>query len=151
MEKQFMPESPFAERIEVMQNTAEKVRHEEYLSDLTPSELDQKREEFSLNAIELNKIEERKKKAIDDFKAEMKPFQLKYSELLDQITVGKERKTGRLFDMIDHESGTMVTWDETGAFVAQRRLTPEEKKGQSRLFIPSAFDKTDYKSKAANE
>ena len=143
-----MQGASFAERLDVMQNTAEKVRNEEYYSELTPAEMDQKREQFSLKAIELNKIEERKKVAMEEFKAEMKPVQVVYADLLDQITVGKEKKTGRLFDMLDHDNSMMVTYDEQGQLVASRRLTPEEKKGQSKLFIPSH---SDFKKKAANE
>lgn len=137
-----MQDASQAERLEVMQNTADKVRNEEYYSELTPAELDQKREEFALKAIELNKIEERKKLAVDEFKREMEPVKVVYSALLKEITVGKEKKTGRLFDMVDSETSMMDTFDEAGELVASRRLTPEEKKGQSKLFIPGGFKKT---------
>lgn len=74
---------------------------------------------------------------MDKFKAEMKPLEIIYSNLLEEITLKKERRTGRLFDIIDTESSMMLTYDENGDLIASRRLRPEEKKGQSKLFIPN--------------
>lgn len=137
----FMPDAPLQERMQVLTDTADAIRHEEYYADLTQEVLDRKREEFSLNAIELNKIEEKKKIAVDAFKEQMKPLNIIYSELLEQITIGKERKEGKLFDIMDMDSSMMLTYDEVGDLVSSRRLRPEEKKGQSKMFIPGGFKK----------
>lgn len=137
--QKFMPDADHKERLQTLEHTAESIRNEEYYADLTQEVLDRKREEFSLNAIELNKIEEKKKTAVDGFKEQMKPLNLIYNELLEQITIGKERKEGKLYDIIDAENSMMLTYDEFGDLVVTRRLRPEEKKGQSRMFIPGGF------------
>lgn len=136
MSTQFMPELvDHKDRLQALTEGAESVSKEEYYADLTPEQLDLKREQFSLNAIELNKIAEKKKEAMDGFKEQMKPLEQVYDNLLTEITMGKEKRSGQLFVMRDDESSTMITYDENGDFVSSRRQTPEEKKGQSRLFI----------------
>lgn len=94
MSNQFMPEANHVERLQVMIDTAEAVRDEEYYADLSPEALDQKNEQFSLNAIELNKIELKKKEAVDAFKFQMKPLEIIYNTLLEEITMGKEKRVG---------------------------------------------------------
>lgn len=136
--EKFMPELvDHQDRLQMLIEGADTVRNEEYFADLSQAEVDQKNEQFALNASELNKIELRKKEEMDKFKAEMKPLEIIYSNLLEEITLKKERRTGRLFDIIDTESSMMLTYDENGDLIASRRLRPEEKKGQSKLFIPN--------------
>lgn len=146
MNTQFMPDATHLERMQVMIDAAEAVRNEEYYADLTPEVLDQKNEQFSLNAIELNKIELKKKEAVDAFKVQMKPLEIIYGTLLEEITMKKEKRTGKLFDMKDSENSMMLTYDELGELVASRRLRPEEK-GRSRMFVPEGG----IKGKIVNE
>lgn len=136
--QKFMPElAEHKDRLQMMVEQAEQIRTEEYYADLTPEELDLKNEQFAKNASELNKIELKKKEAMDEFKLQMKPLELVYDTLLEQITLKKEKRTGKLYDIKDFDNNMMVTYDENGDMIASRRLTPEEKKGQSRLFIPN--------------
>lgn len=144
----YMPElADQKDRLQAMTEGAESIRTEEYWADLSPEELDFKNEQFAINATELNKIELKKKEAMDGFKLQMKPLEIVYGTLLEEITMKKEKRTGRLYDIIDTETSMMVTYDDNGDMIASRRLTPEEKKGQSRLFIPGGG----FKKKAANE
>lgn len=141
--EKFMPElANNTDRLQCMIEQAESVRTEEYWADLTAEELDVKNERFARNATELNKIELKKKEAMDEFKLQMKPLEMVYDTLLEQITMKKEKRTGKLYDIIDRDASMMITYDENGDMIASRRLTPEEKKGQSRLFIPNPGNRT---------
>lgn len=141
--ERFMPElADQHDRLQCMIEQAEQVRTEEYWADLSQDELDLKNEQFAKNATELNKIEMKKKEAMDEFKLLMKPLELVYDNLLEEITMKKERRTGKLYDIADRDTSMMVTYDENGDMIASRRLTPEEKKGQSRLFIPNTAART---------
>ncbi len=118
------------DRIQALLESAEKVvPNDEYYAALSPEQLDLKREQFSLNAIELNKIAEKKKEKMDEFKEQMKPLEVVYDALLAEITMGKEKREGRLFILRDDENSIMATYDENGDWVSDRRQTPEEKTG----------------------
>lgn len=76
----------------------------------------------------------------------MKPLEIIYNTLLEEITMGKEKRSGKLYDMKDSDNSMMLTYDETGELVATRRLRPEEK-GKSTLFMPAGG----FKSKVVNQ
>lgn len=136
MEK-FRPELSDAERIELLQNSADSVKEENYYVTLTPSDLDLKRELFTDNSIKLSEIEDEFKVVKDEFKDRMKPLQQQGKELLEIIKTKQEMRSGVLYNLANYESGYMETYDHEGTLVGTRRLRPDEKKGQSKLFIPS--------------
>jgi hypothetical protein len=141
-QNQFMPElADHSDRLQALIEHADSVTNDDYYATLTPEELDLKNEQFSKNAIELNKIEMEKKDVVAGFKERMKPLETVYGNLLETITIGKEKRTGKLFNIKDLETSMMMTYDENGDLVSSRRLGPEEKVHQSKMFIPAGFQK----------
>ncbi len=135
--QKFAPTLSDHERIQVMQDTAEKVEETEYLVPLTQEDLDIKREQFTDNSIWLGNENVKIKEAVSLHKDSIKPKATENAKLLQEITTKQEVKTGIIYHIADYDNSLMVTYDQQGDFVSSRRLRPDEKKGQSKLFIPS--------------
>lgn len=98
-----------------------------YLKDLTPEELDIKRESLHTSLSKMFRLQEEAKKVAACFKDKIKPLSEECHILCEQVDTGKEEITGTTFDFADHEASVMNTFDEKGEFVRSRRLTPKEK------------------------
>jgi hypothetical protein len=146
-ENQFMPDADPRTRIQVMQDTAEKIEETEYLVPLTQEALDLKREQFTDNSIWIGERTATIKEIVAEHKEAVKPKAEENAKLLQEITTRQEKKSGTLYHLPNYETGFMATYDQNGDLVGTRRLRPEEKKGQSKLFIPSSG----FVSKAINE
>lgn len=150
MEKQqrFMPDSTNRERIQVMQDTAIKVEDDSYYVPLTQSSLDQKREQFTDNSIYLGKKKGEIKELVDNLKEEIKPKVEESNKLLQEITTKQEKREGTIYHIPDYDRSMVTTHNQDGECVGERRMRPDEKNGQSRMFIPAGLQKSD---KAVNE
>lgn len=135
MSKQFMPDLPQHERLILLQQNAESVRPEKYYRDLTPEELDAKRAELVKNLEHIQNAQEELDAAKAVFKEKAGGKQLANKTLLREVSSRKAQVEGTLYDMMNVEDGTMETYDDNGEFISSRRLTPEEKRGQARLFV----------------
>jgi hypothetical protein len=132
MSKTFMPELPPAERKTLLQDNADNIEQTEYYKDLSPEELDIKRESLTENLIQLSEWEDELQEVKETYKGKMKPKKEQNGILLTQIKTRKELVSGTLYHIADHENSVMETYDENGEFVSSRRLKPSEK--QQRLF-----------------
>jgi hypothetical protein len=136
--KKFMPNETPTERLRLLQQNADQVEETKYYRDLTQSELDQKREAFLQNAEKVALA----KKDLDAAKAVFKGIAEKPMNdnelLLEEVSTRKALVKGTLFHMANYDEGMMESFDELGDLVQTRRLTPEEKGGQSRLFVAGA-------------
>jgi len=132
----FMPDVSEQERIQVLQDTADKVRQESYDAPLSDDEIENRKSDFFKNALEIEDLEDAKKEAATEFSDQIKEVKVKNREIRNEIKSGAAKKEGILYDIANYESGYMETFDKSGDLIEKRRLTPVEKKGQSRLFIP---------------
>jgi len=134
--EQFMPDALEQDRIQVLQDTADKTRQEMYDAPLSDAEIENRKSEFFKNAIQIDDLEEEKKEATKEFTDKIKDIKATNKCIRDEIKTGAARVEGILYDIADYEEGYMCTYDKTGALIEKRRLTPQEKKGvQSKLFI----------------
>ena len=138
MSKQFMPDMRPDQRLQILKDNCEgKPETTKYYKDLSPDELDFKREALTSGMIKLSDWEDDLNSIKEGFKEKMDPVKRESKELLYQIKTRKELIEGILFHMADHENSVMETYDENGDFVSSRRLRPDEK--QQKLFsIPKA-------------
>lgn len=141
MNKQkFMPElADDKDRLSSMQSMAAKVDETKRYVTLTPLELDIKREKLTENLIALDQENESFDLVKEEHKAKVKPLQAENSILITEVRTGQELREGTFYDIPDYESNLMVTYDNNGDWVAERRLRPDEKQGQSKMFIPKGF------------
>lgn len=131
---QFQPALSQEERLQMLQDNADKIEETTYLVPLTQVDLDIKRETFTNNAIWLGEEAEKKAEFISEYKHRIAPKAEENSVLLNEITTKQAKKTGKVYHVPDYSKSVMVTYDAEGYFVSSRRLTPEEKRGQSKIF-----------------
>ena len=124
-------------RLQLLKDNCDKTEQTKYYKDLSPEELDIKREQLTSKMIQVSDWEDDLSAIKDGFKEKMDPVKRESKELLYQVKTRKELIEGTLYHMADHEASVMETYDENGDFVSSRRLRPDEK--QPKLFsIPKA-------------
>lgn len=128
------PETP-AEVISRLQNNSDKVEHREYYRQLTEEDLLMRREVVSKNTIEVRKINNEMKKAVEGFKGAMKPLLEKTNQYCDEIERGHEHVNGLVYISYDYDNRTGIACNSEGTVVSRWHLTPEEMKGAAQLTI----------------
>lgn len=122
-----------SERIQALEDTADKVEQTTYLVELTQEELDQKREQLADNSIKLSDLQVELKRIASEYKEKMKPFSEEIPTLLQEIKTRQTERDGVLYHLADHDRGVMDSFDERGELIATRRLRPDER--QATLFV----------------
>ncbi len=133
MDKFFMPDVSKAQRLEVLQDNADKIEAEfNYSKDLTKDELDIVKDDFSQNALKIHKFDEVLKEAKDRHKTDTTPLKNQNKALLEQIKTKRVDVTGKVYLMADQEEGVMLYYNEEGQLVHFRPLQQNER--QARMF-----------------
>lgn len=132
MNKDFMPEMDPAQRIQLLKETCDHSEETTYYKDLTPEELDVKREELSENLIKISEFDDVLDEAKTVYKSKANPLKLENKELLTEVKTRKSKVDGILFHCANHQDGVMDTYNENGEYIGNRRLRPDEK--QAKLF-----------------
>lgn len=140
MPKDFMPELPPEQRLQLLKDSCDDSEERTYYRELTQNELDIKREELTENLIELAKLDDQLDEAKAAYKHASKPIKEENKLLLNEVKTRRSEVRGMIFHMANYDEGVMETYDEEGRFVSSRRLKPEER--QRKMFPIS---------KAANE
>ena len=135
MAKQFMPDAEPTERLSVLRDSCYSQETTSYYRDLTQEQIDEKKSDFFTASDGLASLEDELDEIKADFKARMKPYKNELSHLRTIISTRREKCTGELYHLADHEAGIMETYDQNGDFVSARKLRPEEKQGK--LFVSS--------------
>jgi hypothetical protein len=133
MAKTMFGDVPLHLRPSILADNCVRQDHTTYLKELTPEELDIKRESLHTSLSKMFRLQEEAKKIAAEFKEQIKPLGEECHLLCEQVDTGKEEVTGTLFEFPDFEASVMNVVDEKGEFVSSRRLTPKEK--QARLFV----------------
>jgi hypothetical protein len=125
--KTFMPELDHIERLRCLRDNCDSHEETNYMRELSPDELDAKRELLTENLIKMSDAESVLEEAKEVCKAVTKPLSKVNAVLIEEVKNRRTRVNGILFNIADPESGMMETYDEEGEFVKSRRLSPEEK------------------------
>lgn len=133
MSKNFLPDYPEADRLQILKDSSDHIESTTYYRDLSEHDIDIKNESFVGNSIEISKHDGELSKAKLIHKMNTKPLEAANEILLEEISTRKEKVNGHLFSIADHESGLMNTYDEKGEFISSRRLRPDER--QTRMTI----------------
>lgn len=127
MEKTMFQDLSPIERLENFQANADGVQEKTYYEELTKEELIRKRAEFSGKSIDIARIKDRKKEAMDNFKAELKPIEIEASSLLSEIKTGHREKEGKVYKMVNLDNSEVGFYSEEGNLVESRPATLEER------------------------
>lgn len=130
MSKTFMPELPPDQRLQLLRDNCDSHDETTYYRDLTPEDMDVKREQLSDNLVKLSEFEDELTEIKEEFKGKMNPLKISNKALLTEVKTRKAEVHGTLFNIADHDNGIMETYDENGEFISSRRLRPDEKQKQ---------------------
>ena len=110
-----------------LQSIAHSIIEEDYTKQLTDEDLRNKKTELAEVSILISQIENRRKEAQKEFKAQLVKPRQEHGTLLESIKHQSDRVFGKLFLIDDQEENMMYYFDETGKCVKSRSLLPQEK------------------------
>ena len=123
----FSPDVSPSERLQLLQDNADKIENAKYYVQLTQEELDAKREKLTDNSIRLSEFEDELEEIKVGFKSKMNPLKIENKGLLVEVKTKQQLKSGNLYHIANHNSSMMEIYDSNGELVSSRRLLPEEK------------------------
>ena len=125
MEKLLLQDQGLKERLETLENSADKIEEFSYTKPFTPDQILVFKDDLSTAMIELNVFEDELKDVKDEFKAKMKPLKEQTRSLLTNIKNKAEFVSEKCYIMIEgNEAGY---YNADGILVYQRPLLPGEK------------------------
>jgi vacuolar-type H+-ATPase subunit I/STV1 len=127
MEKQLFKNVSPTERIQMLKDNAERTEEFQYPRELTPDEISELKDELSSESITLSKLEEKKKEAMNEFKAEIKPVKAEVQRILQLLRTRSEEVEEKVYLLADLEEGMMGYYNSKGELVHSRLLRQNEK------------------------
>ncbi len=126
MDQQLLPEETSANRLRYLEDSADQIVRETYFQRLSDSELTNQRAVFTNNALKIDDLEVKKKEAMDDFKAELKPLKAVHTELAAELRTKYAEKEGRLFKFVDHGTRMVGFYDTSGLLVKSEPASAQD-------------------------
>jgi len=111
-----------------------------HLRDLTEEELNDKREEYALRAIEISKLELELADIKASFKSKLKPLYEDNSKSLHVIESKEDYFKDTVYPIYDFESGMVELYNEDGILLHTRPLTEMEHQLRIEMAEESAAD-----------
>lgn len=128
MQNKLFPDSlSKSERIQNLEAMAYAIEEGKYFKKLSAEEIEQKREIFTENVIQISDLNDKKKELINEIKNEIKPLSVENKSLMESIRTKQEEVEGKIYLVDDQENGMMHSYDEMGELINSRRLRPNEK------------------------
>lgn len=128
---------PHAERIAALQDEADGIEKHQFRRELTPDEVQERKEELTEKSITLSGLVKEKKEAAEAFKKQMIPLEDRKEELMDAIKNRAEHVTEDCFLMHDHINQEVHYYNQDG----ERVHTRDMKKGERQLSIKGGLRK----------
>jgi hypothetical protein len=115
------------DRLKQIKAEAVKVTVEEFEKPLSEEEYDSLKDEQSILALAMFKLDMKKKKFLDELNGERKPKEIKHKQVLQSMNTRTMMMEGDIYSVPDHENNTMYFVDDAGNVIQARGLTQEEK------------------------
>ena len=123
MEKFILPNDDPRTRLRYLQDSCDAVEEKRYYKKLSELEMQQKRIEFTNNALKLDDLEQEKKDFLAQLKERSEPLKSIRKSLSHQVRTGFAEFTGKLFKFIDHETKMVHYYSEDGELI-ERETRP---------------------------
>ena len=127
MDSKILQDVGLIERKQLLRDSAVKTEKFTYPRALDGQEVIHLKDEYTKNAIEMAKQEERKKTFMEEWKASVKPLRLEMGQQMTRIRSRVDEITEEVYLLSDMETNTMGYYNAAGALVYQRPLMPEER------------------------
>lgn len=127
MERQLFPKEPPDARKQMLIDNADQII-DNYVFErpLSEDELAVFKDAFADKSIEIQAIEDELEAIKTEYKAKLKPLLQRKGELLRTIKTRHTQEKGTVYLVAYPDIKTMGYYDESGALVNSRRMTPEE-------------------------
>jgi len=125
MDKLLLQNLGAKERLETLENSADKIEDFSYTKPFTPDQIRVFKDDLSTSMIDLNSLEDELQGIKDQYKAKMKPLKQETRTLLTNIKNKSEFVNEKCFIMIDGNDAGYYNAD--GELIYQRPLLPGEK------------------------
>lgn len=113
---------------DLLSANADSCEEMDYTRKLTPDEMLDIKELHSVTAVQLKKVEDQKKEAVDKFKLTLKPLQVLEEELITKLTNKAEFiRNGTVYKFIDLKAQRVGFYNPQGDLVTERPLNAEER------------------------
>ena len=120
-------EKPENERKLSLESISDGVEEMSFARYLSQEELAERRTQLTNLVIKKAEIDDRKKEAMAEFKAELEPVNDEISEVLTEIKAGSVRETGITYKIINYETSEVGFYNEKGQLVHQRPMVFEDR------------------------
>lgn len=128
MDRQLFANLPPHERVQVLRDNAYKVDPVyTYTRELEEGELQERKDQLSQNMISIDKADQVKKEAMENYKAAVNPLKEQNKQYLQEIRTRAEEVTGEVYMIRDEAEGQMGFYSPEGILLFQRSLLPEER------------------------
>lgn len=127
MEKQILSSTPEHQREAIIRDSADFAEELTYPQQLDEDDLNKLREEFALQAIELDKHDQKLKEAREEHKLHAKPIKKEMASQMQMIRTQVREVTEKVYLISDQESGMMGYYNKKGQLIRQRPLMQSER------------------------
>lgn len=114
------------ERLEFLDLHAHTVKEEEYRAPLSDDELEEVKTRVTRLAIQIQELEDKKQRFMDEFKLEMKPLEAEHEEIVREARTQERVGFGKVWTMPDTESKTTFKVAEGNVITSSRPSYKEE-------------------------
>lgn len=114
------------ERKQLLRDSAVKTELFTYPKALDAQEVTHLKDEYTKNAIDMAKHEERKKEFMEAWKSEVKPLRLEMAQQMTRIRSRVDEITEDVYLLADRDSSEMGYYNANGILVYHRPLMPHE-------------------------
>jgi hypothetical protein len=130
MQKQLGAEIKSAEVLRsFLMDNCDKPEEKGYMKPFSQDELLQMKEELSDVAINISDVKEEKKDAMDEFKARLKPLDIRKKEILKGLKNKAEYVTETCFKFLDEETREVGYYNAEGMLIESRPAYASELQG----------------------
>lgn len=114
------------ERIEFLDNNAHRIKECEYQAPLSDEDLDEVKGHITVLSCKKQELEDEKQRFMDEWKAKMKMVEDPLSELVSEARLRKRTEFGKVWDVVDRESGLLYRVAEGNLIVDTRKADKDE-------------------------
>lgn len=125
MDKLILQNLSVKERLETLENSADKIEEFSYTKPFTPDQIAVFKDDLSTGMIELNQLEDELQGIKEQYKARMKPMKQQTRTMLTNIKNKSEFVSEKCFVMVEGNDAGYYNAD--GILVYQRPVLPGEK------------------------
>lgn len=117
MERFILPNDDAKTRLRYLQDSCDGVEEKRYYKKLSDVEMQQKRIQFTNNALKLDDLEQEKKTFLDDLKERTAPLKTDHKTLSHEVRTGFAEFNGKLFKFVDHDTKMVYYYSEDGELI----------------------------------